>query len=68
MALDPQWINSLFLRRIIETLEQGKKSYHLLKHTDIRLIDFGSAVYDHETHEDVVSTRQYRAVEVILGW
>jgi len=36
----------------------------------IRLIDFGSATFDHEHHSRVVQTRHYRAPEVILeqGW
>jgi len=38
--------------------------------TDIRLIDFGSATFDDEYHSSVVSTRHYRAPEIILnlGW
>ncbi|XP_058827164.1 uncharacterized protein LOC131687117 isoform X2 [Topomyia yanbarensis] len=41
-----------------------------VKCTDIRLIDFGSATFDHEHHSTIVSTRHYRAPEVILelGW
>ncbi|XP_012260491.2 dual specificity protein kinase CLK3 isoform X1 [Athalia rosae] len=41
-----------------------------VKRTDIRLIDFGSATFDHEHHSTIVSTRHYRAPEVILelGW
>lgn len=35
--------------------------------TDIRLIDFGSATFDDEYHSSVVSTRHYRAPEIILG-
>lgn len=38
-----------------------------VKRTDIRLIDFGSATFDHEHHSTIVSTRHYRAPEVILG-
>lgn len=33
---------------------------------DISLIDFGSATFDHEHHTGTVSTRHYRAPEVIL--
>lgn len=33
----------------------------------IRLIDFGSTVFDSEFHPSVVSTRHYRAPEVVLG-
>jgi serine/threonine protein kinase len=38
-----------------------------VKRTDVRLIDFGSATFDHEHHSTIVSTRHYRAPEVILG-
>jgi dual-specificity kinase len=31
------------------------------------LIDFGSATFDDEYHSSVVSTRHYRAPEIILG-
>lgn len=34
---------------------------------DLRLIDFGSATFDHEHHSTIVSTRHYRAPEVLLG-
>ncbi len=39
-----------------------------IKNTEVRLIDFGSATFDHEHHSTIVSTRHYRAPEVILGW
>lgn len=47
-----------------------RKNYHQLRYSDIRLIDFGSATFDHEHHSTVVSTRHYRAPEVVLevGW
>lgn len=37
---------------------------------EIRLIDFGSATFDDEYHSSIVSTRHYRAPEIILnlGW
>lgn len=38
-----------------------------VKNTDVRLIDFGSATFDHEHHSTIVSTRHYRAPEVLLG-
>ncbi|GAA5975918.1 hypothetical protein JCM10908_005327 [Rhodotorula pacifica] len=42
----------------------------ILKNTSIQLIDFGSATFDKEYHAQVVSTRHYRAPEIILctGW
>lgn len=39
----------------------------ILESTDIRLIDFGSATFQEEYHSNVVSTRHYRAPEIILG-
>lgn len=44
-----------------------KKSVRRIKSTEVRLIDFGSATFDHEHHSTIVSTRHYRAPEVILG-
>ncbi|XP_068706963.1 dual specificity protein kinase CLK2-like [Montipora foliosa] len=47
-----------------------KRDERIVKSSDMRLIDFGSATFDHEHHSTVVSTRHYRAPEVILelGW
>lgn len=39
----------------------------VLLDTEIRLIDFGSATFEEEYHSSVVSTRHYRAPEIILG-
>ena len=44
-----------------------KRDIKIVKKPDIRLIDFGSATFDHEHHSTIVSTRHYRAPEVILG-
>ncbi|CAL1716783.1 unnamed protein product [Somion occarium] len=43
------------------------KMKRILDDTDIRLIDFGSATFEEEYHSSVVSTRHYRAPEIILG-
>lgn len=45
-------------------------SVQTVKNPEIRLIDFGSATFNHEHHSSIVSTRHYRAPEVImeLGW
>ena len=47
-----------------------KDGVNVVKNPEIRLIDFGSATFDHEHHSLIVSTRHYRAPEVILelGW
>lgn len=39
----------------------------VLRNTDIRLIDFGSATFEQDYHSNVVCTRHYRAPEIILG-
>lgn len=39
----------------------------MLLDTEIRLIDFGSATFQDEYHSSIVSTRHYRAPEIILG-
>ncbi|XP_076758877.1 CDC like kinase darkener of apricot isoform X2 [Xylocopa sonorina] len=64
--------NILFVDSDYETIYNSKKRRDIrrVKRTDIRLIDFGSATFDHEHHSTIVSTRHYRAPEVILelGW
>ncbi|CAK6971115.1 dual specificity protein kinase CLK4-like [Scomber scombrus] len=41
-----------------------------LRSLDVKVVDFGTATFDHEHHESLVSTRHYRAPEIILdlGW
>ena len=58
--------NILFLNSDFEV----KEGVNVVKNPEIRLIDFGSATFDHEHHSLIVSTRHYRAPEVILelGW
>ena len=34
---------------------------------DVKVVDFGTATFDHQLHESLVSTRHYRAPEIILG-
>lgn len=49
---------------------EKKREERTIKDTSVRLVDFGSATFDHEHHSTVISTRHYRAPEVILemGW
>ncbi|UYV81682.1 CLK2 [Cordylochernes scorpioides] len=64
--------NILFVNSEYDTSYNSKKKRDLrrVKNTQIKLIDFGSATFDHEHHSTIVSTRHYRAPEVILelGW
>lgn len=43
------------------------RSRKVLTQTDLRLIDFGSSTFEDEYHSNVVSTRHYRAPEILLG-
>ncbi|KAJ3017808.1 UNVERIFIED_CONTAM: dual specificity protein kinase kns1 [Siphonaria sp. JEL0065] len=45
----------------------GKNNARELASARLRLIDFGSAIFDEDYHSSVVSTRHYRAPEIILG-
>ncbi|KAF8462910.1 kinase-like domain-containing protein [Kalaharituber pfeilii] len=57
-------------RRVPSSTTAQSRTCHsrrVLLDTEIRLIDFGSATFDDEYHSAVVSTRHYRAPEIILG-
>uniref|UniRef100_A0A6Q2WSJ1 dual-specificity kinase n=1 Tax=Esox lucius TaxID=8010 RepID=A0A6Q2WSJ1_ESOLU len=47
-----------------------KRDERTLKKPDVKVVDFGNSTYEHDHHTSVVSTRHYRAPEVILdlGW
>lgn len=47
--------------------KDGSFFKNLPKSSAIKLIDFGSTTFEHQDHNYVVSTRHYRAPEVILG-
>lgn len=49
------------------TVSRQATQRKVLLDTEIRLIDFGSATFQDEYHSSVVSTRHYRAPEIILG-
>lgn len=46
---------------------EGTCYRRLPKSSTIKVIDFGSTAYEHQDHNYIVSTRHYRAPEVILG-
>jgi dual-specificity kinase len=50
--------------------QRSSRHRKVLLNPEIRLIDFGSATFNDEYHSSVVSTRHYRAPEIILnlGW
>ncbi|KJK84822.1 hypothetical protein H633G_11383 [Metarhizium anisopliae BRIP 53284] len=49
------------------TVERWASQRRVLLDTEIRLIDFGLATFQNEYHSPIVSTRCYRAPEIILG-
>jgi dual-specificity kinase len=49
------------------TVSRTASQRRVLLNPEIRLIDFGSATFQDEYHSSVVSTRHYRAPEIILG-
>lgn len=54
----------------MDTRKTKPREVHTVRNSSVRLIDFGSATFDDEHHSTIVSTRHYRAPEVILelGW
>jgi CDC-like kinase len=60
----------MYMYKWINKRKKKKRDERLVKRTEIKLIDFGSATFDWEHHSTIVSTRHYRAPEVILelGW
>lgn len=52
---------------LLQASNTGKHFKRVPKTSEIKLIDFGSATFDSHYHCSVVSTRHYRAPEVILG-
>lgn len=49
------------------TRDGGSVCKRLPKSSAIKVIDFGSTAYERQDHNYIVSTRHYRAPEVILG-
>lgn len=50
-----------------KSIKDGAFFKSLPKYSAIKLIDFGSTTFEHQDHSYIVSTRHYRAPEVILG-
>lgn len=48
-------------------LDKPPKFLRVLNNPLIQIIDFGSAIFDDEYHSSIVSTRHYRAPEIVLG-
>lgn len=50
-----------------KSVDSGDSTTKVLDDPLIQIIDFGSAIFDDEYHSAIVSTRHYRAPEVVLG-
>lgn len=61
------YLNVFSVFHLFALFSLQKRDERIVKSSDMRLIDFGSATFDHEHHSTVVSTRHYRAPEVVLG-
>lgn len=62
--------NLMFRHRSYKTVKEGGKKYRIIDDPNVILIDLGGATLEDEHHTTIVSTRHYRAPEVILelGW
>jgi dual-specificity kinase len=49
------------------TAKKAPRYLRILKNPLIQIIDFGSAIFNDEYHSSIVSTRHYRAPEIVLG-
>ncbi|KAL2107317.1 hypothetical protein VUR80DRAFT_5411 [Thermomyces stellatus] len=70
LLCDSTYQTFTYNRRIPASSKNGTRQANqrrVLLDTEIRLIDFGSATFQDEYHSSVVSTRHYRAPEIILG-
>lgn len=67
-STDIKIVSVLWLMQVLSwSTKSGLFFMNLPKTSAIKLIDFGSTTFEHQDHSYVVSTRHYRAPEVILG-
>lgn len=57
----------MYLQVTSRSAVDGNNFKRLPKSSAIKVIDFGSTAYENQDHNYIVSTRHYRAPEVILG-
>ncbi|KAG1331386.1 Serine/threonine-protein kinase AFC3 [Cocos nucifera] len=67
LLVSPEYIKVPDYKVSISPPKDGSLFRLLPKSSAIKVIDFGSTTYDQQDHRYVVSTRHYRAPEVILG-
>ncbi|KAF7817151.1 serine/threonine-protein kinase AFC3 [Senna tora] len=64
LLVSPEYVKLPSCKRISSDEVQSRC---LPKSSAIKLIDFGSTAFDNQNHSSIVSTRHYRAPEIILG-
>ncbi|KAG6510163.1 hypothetical protein ZIOFF_028172 [Zingiber officinale] len=67
LLVSPEYIQVPNFKVSIRSSNEGSYFKRLPKSSAIKVIDFGSTTYDRLDNSYVVSTRHYRAPEVILG-
>lgn len=72
LICDETCVEQQLRKQILDTLTERRKrasggKRKILINPEVKLIDFGSAVFHNEYHPPVVSTRHYRAPEIVLG-
>lgn len=67
LLVSPEYIKVPDYKVSSRSPKQGSYFKRLPKSSAIKVIDFGSTTYDRHDNSYVVSTRHYRAPEVILG-
>ncbi|MCP8718589.1 MAG: dual-specificity kinase family protein [Asgard group archaeon] len=65
--LKSRTITSSYLSLGTGSSKKVPKQTKILNNVEIQVIDFGSAIFADEYHSSIVSTRHYRAIEIVLG-
>ncbi|AEY96175.1 FADL043Cp [Eremothecium gossypii FDAG1] len=72
LICDESFVETPLPDTVLATLSTRRKQvsggkHKVLTNPEVKLIDFGSAVFCEEYHPPVISTRHYRAPEIVLG-
>ncbi|AES72145.1 putative dual-specificity kinase CMGC-CLK family [Medicago truncatula] len=67
LFISPEYVKVPDYKVMFRSPKEGVSYKRLPKSSAIKVIDFGSTSYEHQDHNYIVSTRHYRAPEVILG-
>lgn len=73
LLCDESYVEYQLPDSIVSTLSNRRKlasnngMRKILKNPEIKIIDFGSAIFHNEYHPPIISTRHYRAPEIVLG-